>query len=323
MKTTFVKLAVCASCAWATGFLVNAGPLQRAEVPASVAWMLHLDCDALRPTAIGQYVLAAMDKPEAKAKLAAFQTIFNFDLRTQLHGATLYGPGPTPEDAVLIVYADFDPARLLTLAQAAKDYQSSLHNQTVIHNWIDEKRPANPVVKPRTYAAIQGNRIIFGQREDRVAQALDVIAGSAPSLASSNSFSEFGAPGDSHFLEAAANKMNLPDAAPNAAMLKLTQTVQLSLSEVQQQFQAKVVLVADSAEVAGHILSVAQGLVALAKLQTDKPESVKLANAITLTQDAARVIGTFTLPDGDVVEIMKADAARKAAAAAAPAANAP
>ena len=101
-------------------------------------WVLHVDCDGMRPTAIGQFLLAEMDKPEAQAKFAAFQTIFNFDPRKQLHGLTLYSTGKAPEDGVLLVYADFDPERLVTMAKAAKDYQSTTYKQHVIHNWIDD-----------------------------------------------------------------------------------------------------------------------------------------------------------------------------------------
>ena len=315
MNAFFCKFTVGLGGVCAFGLQLFAAPLQRADVAANPAWLLHLDCDALRPTTIGKYVLSETDKPEAKAKLAAFQTIFNFDLRTQLHGVTLYGSSPAPEDGVLLIYADFDPARLVTLAQAAKDYQSSPHGQNVIHNWIDEKKQAKDGVKPRVYAAILGNRVVFGQREDRVGQALDVLTGSAPNLASGKVFSELGLPGNGHFVEAAARKMKLSDSDPNAAILRMSQTVQLVMGESEQQFSGAVTLVADSKEVAGHVLSIAQGLVSLAKLQNDKPESVKVANAITFTQDADRVVGNLALPAGEVVEIMKADAARKAASA--------
>src|SRR4051812_18470514 len=107
MKLNFWKFTLCAGCVCASGLLASAGPLQRADVAADPAWLVHLDCDSLRPTTIGRYVLSEMDKPEAKAKLAAFQSIFSFDLRTQLHGVTLYGATAAPEDGVLVLYADF------------------------------------------------------------------------------------------------------------------------------------------------------------------------------------------------------------------------
>ncbi len=302
-----------AACAGLCSLPLAAAPLQRADVAATSAWLLHLDVDALRPTTIGKHILSEADKPEAKAKLAVFQTFFNFDLRTQLHGVTLYGRSPAPEDGVLMLYADFDPARLVTLAQAAKDYQSSPHGQNVIHNWIDDKKKPKDGVPPRVYAAIQGNRVIFGQREEAVARALEVVEGSLPNLAGGTNFSELGAAGNGHFIEAGALKMKLPDGDPNAAILKMSKSVQLVLGESAQQFKGRLTLVADSEEVAGNVQSIVQGLLSLARLQTDKPESVRIANAITLAQDGSRVEGNLVLPADEVVEMMKADAARKAA----------
>jgi hypothetical protein len=312
MNTNLLKWTL-GTCLCTAGWLTPAALLQQADIAASPAWLLHLDCDALRPTAAGQYILAEMDKPSEKAKLAIFQTIFSFDLRTQLHGLTLYGTSPAPEDGVLIVYADFDPERLVALAQAAKGYQSSAHGQNVIHNWIDDKKKPQNGVQPRVYAAIQGNRVIFGQREPAVAQALDIIAGISPNLAGSKIFPDLVTPAKGTVIEAAAQKMKLPDSDPNAALLKMSQSVQLAVGESAKQFTAVLTLTADNDEIAGHLLSIAQGLVALGKLQTDKPESVAVANALTLQQDGSRVMGTLVLPADQVVQLMKTKAAQDAA----------
>ena len=315
MKSLLLKVTFCTGIIGALNLPATAAPLKRADVAGDAAWLLHLDCDTLRPTTIGQYILSEMDKPENKTKLATFQSMFSFDLRTQLHGVTLYGTSAAPADGVLVIYADFDEDHLITLAQSAKDYESSSHGKNTIHSWIDDKKISKNGVQPRTYAAIEGKRVIFGQREESVGHALDVLAGSASNLGGSKGFSELGQPGNSHVVEAAAQKMKLPDSDPNAAILKLSQSVQLVLGESEKKFNGAVTLVADSDEVAGHVLSIAQGLLALAKLQTDKPETVSLANAVTITQDGGRVMGKLVLPADDIVQIMKADAARKAAKA--------
>ena len=315
MKTHLWKITLCALGICSGGLLAGAAPLQRTDVIAAPAWLLHLDCDGLRPTTLGQYILAETDKPDAKAKLAAFQSIFGFDLRTQLHGLTLYGHTAAPEDAVLVVYADFDADRLLVLAKAAKDYQIQPHHQHFISSWIDDKKPAKQDEKPRVYAAIQGPRVIFGQREASVASALDVLDGTAPSLAAGKLFPGLGTPGHAGFIAAAAGKLSLPEGDPNAAIMKLAQSVQLVVGEQQQQCQGTLTLVADSQDVAGHVLAITQGILALTKLQGGNPQAARLASAVTITQDGSNVIGTLTLPSSEVVEIWKADAARKAAAA--------
>src|SRR5215468_11678012 len=137
MKSPILKATLLAGCLLVAALNLPATQLQRTDVAASSVWVLHINCDALRPTAIGKHILAELEKPEAQAKLSVFQNIFSFDLRTQLHGLTLYSAGSSPEDGVLIVYADFDADKLVTLAKAANDSQSSTHNGHSIYNWVD------------------------------------------------------------------------------------------------------------------------------------------------------------------------------------------
>jgi uncharacterized protein (UPF0147 family) len=311
MKNHFLKLTLCLGGFCAAAMTTLAAPLQRADLPSDPVWALHIDCDGLRPTAIGQHILSEMEKPEAQAKLASFQAVFNFDLRKQLHGLSFYGNSTVPEDGILLVYADFDAERLVTLAKGAKEYQSSEHNHHIIHSWIDEKKKARNGTKPRIYAAIQGPRVIFGQREATVAGALDVLDGGA-NLAASNNFPELGAAGSTAFLQGATRKVDVPDSAPNAAILRLTKLLRVEVGEAQQQVTATITMVGNDEEVAKNITSIAQGLVSLMKMRKDKPEAVKIAEAISVKQDGAVAVSTFAMPTTDVIELLKASAARKA-----------
>jgi hypothetical protein len=313
MKPNLLKPTLCACGLLAATLTTLSGPLQRADVPADPVWVVHLDCDGLRPTAVGQYVLAQMDQPEARAKLAAFQTIFNFDPRKQLHGLTLYSTGKAPQDGVMLVYADFEPDRLITLAKGASDHQSTTYKDHTIHNWVDDKKKAKNGVRPRVYAAIQGDHIVvFGQQELRVAKALDVLDRTAPNLAGSSTFEQLGAAGSTSFIQAAARKMDVPESAPNAALLRLANSARLDVGEANGQLRATLGLQAEDEAVAGQMASVGQGLLALMKLQKDNPGSTRLAEALSLKQDGVRVAVSLAMPNADVIELMKADAARKA-----------
>ncbi len=312
MKANLLKL-LCGAAIGAAGMTTFAGPLNRADVPAQAIWVVHVDCDILRPTAIGQYLLSELDKPDVQAKFAAFQSIFSFDPRKQLHGLTLYSAGSAAEDGVLLMYADFDPERLVTLAKAANGYQSVTNNQHVIHNWIDDKKKSKNGVKPRTYAAFQDSRVVvFGQRQSALASALDVLARSAPSLSTSKSFPEMGTPADTSFLQAAANKLNLSGSDPNAALFRLSKMFRLQIGETQGKLTATLSVEANDEEVAGQMASVGQGLLSLIKLQKDKPEATKLAEALSLKQDGANVAATLALPADDLINLARADAAKKA-----------
>ncbi len=288
-------------------------PLKQGHVPADPSFVLHLDVDKIRPTAVGQFLLSEMEKPEAQNKFAAFQAIFNFDPRQQLHGITLYSKTMVPEDGVMLLYADVDPARLATLAKAAQDYQSTPYKQYVIHNWIEDKKPAKNGVKPRTYAATFGSQmVVFGQKETSVSQALDVLDGAAAAL-SSTSFWPFGTDSASGFLQVVARKVTLPDSDPNAAIFRLAKMMRLQLGEDQGRVAGSLVVVTGSEDVASNVAGIAKGLVSLMKLQKSKPEGVKLAEGIAFDQQAENVVLSLSLPSADVVEMMKAGAARKAA----------
>lgn len=314
MKSNLWKGVLTGSCLLAAVLTSMAGSLKRADVMNDPVWVVHVDCDALRPTAVGKYLLGEMEKPDAEKKIAEFQAIFSFDPRTALHGVTLYGASAAQEDGVLLLYADFDAARLTTLAEGAKEHKSTPHGKHVIHSWLDEKKPEKDGVKPRVHAAIHsGKVVIFGQKESRIAQALDVLDKTKPNLTASTQFGSFGDGGENAFILGAARKFELPASDPSAAVLKQSKMVSLSIGESQGQVQGTLKLEADSEEVAKQIESIGRGLVGLLALQKDKPDNTKLAQALSIKQEGAGVTVKLSLPAGDMVGMMKTGAAKKAA----------
>jgi hypothetical protein len=311
MNRTPIPCAVLTACTL-VALAAQAAPLQRADVINDPVWMVHVDADGLKSTVVGQYILAEMAKPEAQQKLAALQSIFGFDPRKDLHGLTLYGATQAQEDGVLLVYADFDAARLTTLAEGAKEHESVKHGQRTIHSWIDEKKEEKNGVKPRTYAAIAGKLVVFGQKESSVAAALDVLDRAKPSLLTNMQFAQF-APAPA-FIQGAARKPELPGSDPSAAILKQSKMVTLTVNEAQRKLQAALALEADTEEIAGQIESIGRGLIGLLSLQKEKPEAQKIAQGLVVQKQGLVVKATLSLSADDAVELLKADAARKAAA---------
>jgi hypothetical protein len=106
--------------------------------------------------------------------------------------------------------------------------------------------------------------------------------------------------------------MDLPDSTPNAALFRLAKSARLEIGEAQGQLTATLNLEAGSEEVATQMALVGQGLVALTKLQKDNAGSVKLAEGLSLKQDGSGVVVSLTVPTAGAIDLMKADAARKA-----------
>ncbi len=301
----FAALAIATASAFAA-------PIEKAHVPASPHWAVHLDCDKLKSTVLGQHVLAEMNKPEAQEKLAAFSTIFNFDPRKQLHGVTLYGTSTKPEDGILLVYADVDTARLETLVSGAKDHHVTPHKKGKIHNWLDDNKVGKDGNPQRTFAATYSSNIIaFGQSEAQVGLALDVLTKQTPALDTSTSWPFQST--DADFLQAYTRKLELPESDPSAAVLRLTKTVRFQLGESGGNAKAVLVLSAETPEVASQISTIANGLLALLKFQKGKPEVTQLAESLTLKQDAEKLVVTLSLPAKDLIQIQVPSEANKAA----------
>jgi hypothetical protein len=59
------------------------------------------------------------------------------------------------------------------------------------------------------------------------------------------------------------------------------------------------------------MLAIAQGFTGLVKLQQDQPQAAKLAEKVDLRQDGADLLLNFALPSDQVIDFLKAAAARK------------
>jgi len=308
MNRNLWKPLLAGSCLLALA--VHGGPLQRADVANDPFWFLHVDMDALKQTIFGKYVLTEVAKPEAQQKIAAFQAMFKFDPSKDIHGLTLCGNGQMPQDALLIVYADFDAAHLVTIAGGAKEYKSSEHGTHTIHSWLDDKKPD----EPRVYAAIVGNRVIFGQKESRIADGLDVLDKTKANLTASAQYTQLADVSGASII-GAARKIELSSSDANAEVFKHSKMFMLNLGEADGRINGNIRMDVDSEEMAQQIQSIGQGLVSLMALQKDKPDSNKLAQALSLKLEGATITVKLSIAAEDLVGMAKAKAASTAAPA--------
>jgi hypothetical protein len=290
-----------AAALWAGAPVAFAAPFNSKDVAASPALLFHVDCDALRASSVGQSILS---EPEVQDKLAALGAIFDFDLSKQLHGLTIYTTDGHPKDGVLIVYADFDPNRLLTLAKAAEGFQSVTNGSHVLYSWLDDKKKAKDGQRPRLCGAILGHRVIFGQNDSHLAEALEVMDGHAPAFSGAKGLPEPD-PGESILAQGELLKFDFDSDDEKAAIFKMSKSVRLKLSEVANHMTATVRLEAADADTATNIDAIAQGLLALLKLQKSDANVLKLANAIVIKQDGPAVGLTLSEPSSELIDMIK------------------
>jgi hypothetical protein len=307
MKKQIVLMGAVTLVCW-TGW---GAPLQRADVAADPAVVAHFDCDGFKTTAIGKAILAQVNDPDVAGKLNALQAITSFDPRTQWHGLTCYTTSQKPDSGVLVLYADFESNRLVALAQTMPGYHCDTNGSHAIYNWIDEQKQAKGG-EPHVSAALAGKRVIFGQSESAVAGALDVLDGKTPNLAASGATPDLGLAQGSIFLQAVVNKFDFASKDPNSAILKGCKSARLEVGESGEQLVANLSFQASENDKATQIAAIAQGLIALGKLQQDNATLLKLANSISIKQDAANVSGTLSIAEAELTDLIKAGVAQNA-----------
>lgn len=302
------KLAWALVAPWLLTLAGTAGaaPLQPAQVITDPAWVVHLDCDALRQTSLGKEILRKLDQPEAGNRFESFKAVFGLDPRKDLHGVTLYGATKEETDGVLLASADFDASRLLALVQANKDYRTNAHGAHIIHSWVDDKAAAKSGTQSRAYGTLyHGKILIVGQQERRVTEALDVLDGKQASLTTNTNYSRLGAAGEGVFLTGGARALNVPGTGLEATLLKQAKLLWLSAREAQGQVELKLTLETADAGAAKQLGDAGRGFLAVLALQTNQPAAVKLAQAITLEQAGAGLMAKLSLPAADVVRLVQ------------------
>jgi hypothetical protein len=310
MKRHLLILATTAA-AFAPATPGFAAPLERKDVAADPALLLHVDCDALRNSAVAQAVL---NEPEVQDKLAAVGALFDFDFRKQLHGLTVYTTMEHPKDGALILYADFDTNRLITLAKAADNFQCATNGSHVIYSWLEDKKKSKEGPPPRFFGAIMGHRLVFGQEQAHLAAALEVMDGNAANFSRSSALPGPAA-GESVLIQGVILKFDFDNPDPKAAIFKMSKSVRLRLSEMGSNLAATVNFEAADDNAATQVAAIAQGLVAILKLQQGDADALKLANAIAIKQNGPTVGLTLSFPSSEVIDMIKdkqAQAARSA-----------
>ncbi|HEY3914548.1 MAG TPA: hypothetical protein VGN61_08690 [Verrucomicrobiae bacterium] len=292
---------------WTTAALIAgatsapAAPFNPNEIATDSAMLLHVDCDAIRASAIGQWLLS---EPAVQDKLATLGAPYDVDLPKQLHGVTFYTTAAHSRDGVMVIDADFDPDHLLAKAQALNDILADTNGSRVIYSWVDEKWKRRLGKSARLYGAISGHHLLYGQSEPRIADAMDVLEGTKPS-ADAGKNPLYTKPGQRILLEAMIDKVDFPHAQGPAAIIKMCKSIYLKVSEADNTTTATLHLETADADTATQLNTLFQGFVGMLKMRATDTNAAQFANSIKITQDPLALGVTTSIPSSDLIEMIK------------------
>jgi hypothetical protein len=285
----------------ASSAVALAAPLNPKDIAADSVTLMHVDCDAIRASTIGQWLLS---EPAVQDKLTSLGTTFDVDLTNQLHGITYYTTAASSNEGVMVIAADFDPEHLLAKAQDLSDFSSATNGSHVIYSWVDEHWKRRLGKSARVYGAISGHHIVYGQNESQLADAMDVLEGTKPSSDAGNEPLHT-KPGQQLLLEALILKVNFPNAKGPAAILQMCKSLYLKVSEANSNTTAAIRVETPDDDTATQVNSIFQGFLGMLKMQADDPNAAKFANSMTITKSNLDVGLTLSMPSSEMIEVMK------------------
>jgi hypothetical protein len=251
-----------------------AGPLSKAQIPATAKWVMHVDIDRL---AASQTCAVLTNNPATgKAFLnaiARYRTLLGVEPLRDLHQVTLYGEDVTGNRGVALISGNLRADTLTRSLSAYPQYRATPWGAWTLHKWRD--RSSGTEMNACLYSS---RLLIIGSDESGVAGALNVLSGAKPNLIKGKSKLAFPRPRDGVFFTAASRGYEGAEQDPLKAMiLRNTDSATLQIGEKAGRVDAGLLLNASSPEAAQQIEQILNGLVLTAALSGDSNGLARLA----------------------------------------------
>ena len=296
LKTRIYSL-VCAALAAGTAL---AAPVDRSKVAQDAKWVLHLDFDAFRKTAVGGQLTEKVLQP----KLAEVEAKMKFDLSLDfknISSLTAYGPSFQKDtDGVLI---------LTTTGDVKKDLDTLVGMEAL----TDGEEADVTMVQQKPYllyslkgvfiAPSVGGSVLVAKSKEQIERGRDVIEGKAASLAKSALFRDYPDVSDTFFFLGMAEGFNAArNIPPQAQVLRETEGGRLVLGENDKNLFVNLVFKGKNEESSLKIQQILQGLCALASLSQQNKDLTELLSQTKIASSGRNVSVDVRFPAAHVIE---------------------
>lgn len=327
MKTKLLLIATLLLVATAAA---SASPLDPRQIDARAQWVVHIDTDACIASPLGEAFHAEFQKYGVDRKLAALEAMFSFDPMQDLRSITIYGIGYTDRDGIVLIAGKFDVPKLTILLRASDAYEKTNYTGHEVHHWIDHHPLMSTDNADTAAAALDGitninvenandtrhmyaifyrpTLVVLAGNLDMLKVAVDVLDARKPTLATAKTYvAQQAKPTPGSLLMAVADGFTaVPDATPEATLLKKTQRFATNFGQTGDTLFAEGTLTAQNAETAQQIEAMFQGMVASVLLSRDSwPELAVAVQTAVISRKEASVSVRITYPTARLIEMAK------------------
>ena len=285
---------------------VLAGPIVLEQVSGSASWVVHANPQQFKKTQTGRLIRKELVNLGIEEGLTNFATMFSFQPLDDVRDVTIYGTGQDRKKAVVLIDGIFDKERILSLVTMNPEYKETKYGDIMLHQWLDENQK-DPNYKMMHGCFYKDDLIVMGAALDSVKQAVDVLKGKAKS-ATSEIFSQTALSAKGAFFHLAGIRVGelVGGEDPQAAALKQSDQISLSIGEIEGNFYVDVGLVAKSEEAAQAITQMLEGILAFVSLPNEEqPLLAELVKKIKVSCEQNTVKAHFETVPESVVQFLK------------------
>jgi len=289
----------------ALAVLISAAPaLAQAEIdrpaPADSKWMIHFDIRGALDNEFSQLVLEDLRERGIENRIADFTARTGLDPMRDFHGITMYGPTYDEADAVAIMKMVPDTGKLPQMVRLAEGYTVTNYGRYLIHSWLGHKHRTGEQV--RKYCGVYVDQqevntyLVFGQKLEQVEGGLDLLAGEAKLLAADGKGVMARTPRAGSVLFVVATEVHKAKTRRPSPVLKQADTLYLDMGATDGEVFMEATMAFPEDQQAKNIAMMAQGMLALGRMQQDDPKTAvlaRLAQAADVTLDGDAVSMTF------------------------------
>jgi hypothetical protein len=278
-----------------------AGPLQKENVARDAKWVVHLDFEAFRETAIGKHVMTRILQPKIDENGWVKKANLSLDL-TNIGSITAYGPDYQRNgEGVLLLNTSADVKKdldtLVGMAEVSGDGEKKAKMLT------QSPVPIYQFMGDLLVAPLRGGTVVAAKSREQLDRAREILEGKQESLAKTEAFKAFGEVKDSFFFFGLAQGFNEQvDIPPQAQVLRETDGGRLVVGEKGENVFLQMTLRGKTEESTTKIQQVLQGIVALISMTQQNNEAAELASAAKISAEGRNVGVSLKFPTSKVIE---------------------
>lgn len=302
--------------------LALAGPPDPEHIPADSTWVLHVDLEAARHSTLaplldlegdvglGDWEIPSDEIEQAAEEVRQAQADHGITLGEDVRAVTLFGEGGDPEqDGVLIIEmgAVADEIVREMRREAGEDIEV-VHADGYELLKVDEGGgPAYGRLHPGSKP--DQRFVVLGSSAENVTRALRAMDGRIESVADDPAALFGVGPRDGSILFlSAADLSSFPDFEATSEVARLANTLTIDIGESGDAVYANAVIATGSAEDAGMVRDVLQGLIALGRLiASEDPELQELddmSQGLSVRTDGSSIVLDLSVPSQMIEELL-------------------